>query len=92
MVVRTFTVPFCTWLLLGLFMALPKELEEAALVDGAIRTNALSRVLLPLAAPGIVVSAVFAFTLSWNAFLSSTAGWRMDWRPARSRAEPGRSD
>jgi ABC-type glycerol-3-phosphate transport system permease component len=65
----TFTVPFCTWLLIGFFKALPKELEEAALVDGANRTSALVRVLLPLAAPGIVASAIFAFTLSWNEFL-----------------------
>ena len=65
----TFTVPFCTWLLIGFFKSLPKELEEAALVDGASRTQALLRVLLPLAAPGIVASAIFAFTLSWNEFL-----------------------
>jgi multiple sugar transport system permease protein len=65
----TFTVPFCTWLLIGFFKALPRELEEAALVDGATRTQALLRVLLPLAAPGIVASAIFAFTLSWNEFL-----------------------
>ena len=65
----TFTVPFCTWLLIGFFKALPTELEEAALVDGANRIQALRRVLLPLAAPGIVASAIFAFTLSWNEFL-----------------------
>jgi multiple sugar transport system permease protein len=65
----TFTVPFCTWLLIGFFKAVPRELEEAALVDGATRTAALIRVLLPLAAPGIVASAIFAFTLSWNEFL-----------------------
>jgi multiple sugar transport system permease protein len=65
----TFTVPFCTWLMIGFFKALPKELEEAAFVDGASRTTALVRVLLPLAAPGIVASAIFAFTLSWNEFL-----------------------
>jgi ABC-type glycerol-3-phosphate transport system permease component len=65
----TFTVPFCTWLLIGFFKSLPKELEESALVDGASRTTALTRVLLPLAAPGIVASAIFAFTLSWNEFL-----------------------
>jgi len=65
----TFTVPFCTWLLIGFFKALPTELEEAALVDGATRFQALLRVLLPLAAPGIVASAIFAFTLSWNEFL-----------------------
>ncbi|MDP2627250.1 MAG: carbohydrate ABC transporter permease [Candidatus Rokubacteria bacterium] len=65
----TFTVPFCTWLLIGFFKALPRELEEAALVDGASRATALLKVLLPLAAPGIVASAIFAFTLSWNEFL-----------------------
>jgi multiple sugar transport system permease protein len=65
----TFTVPFCTWLLIGFFKALPAELEEAAFVDGATRIAALTRVLLPLAAPGIVASAIFAFTLSWNEFL-----------------------
>lgn len=65
----TFTVPFCTWLLIGFFKALPTELEEAAQVDGATRPQALVRVLLPLAAPGIVASAIFAFTLSWNEFL-----------------------
>ncbi|HEU5193445.1 MAG TPA: carbohydrate ABC transporter permease [Methylomirabilota bacterium] len=65
----TFTVPFCTWLLIGFFKALPAELEEAALVDGATRMSALVRVLLPLAAPGIVAAAIFAFTLSWNEFL-----------------------
>jgi multiple sugar transport system permease protein len=65
----TFTVPFCTWLMIGFFKALPRELEEAAFVDGATRAAALTRVLLPLAAPGIVASAIFAFTLSWNEFL-----------------------
>ena len=65
----TFTVPFCTWLMIGFFKALPRELEEAAFVDGATRTTALVRELLPLAAPGIVASAIFAFTLSWNEFL-----------------------
>jgi multiple sugar transport system permease protein len=65
----TFTVPFCTWLLIGFFKALPVELEEAAMVDGATRVQALRRVLMPLAAPGIVASAIFAFTLSWNEFL-----------------------
>ena len=48
----TFTVPFCTWLLIGFFKALPDELEEAALIDGVSRATAFVRVLLPLAAPG----------------------------------------
>jgi multiple sugar transport system permease protein len=65
----TFTVPFATWLLIGFFKALPDELEEAALIDGAGRITAFRRVLLPLAAPGLVASAIFSFTLSWNEFL-----------------------
>jgi multiple sugar transport system permease protein len=65
----TFSVPFATWLLMGYFKTIPIELEEAALVDGAGRVTALWRIILPLAAPAIVVVAVFAFTLSWNEFL-----------------------
>ncbi len=65
----TFTVPFCTWLLIGFFKALPVELEEAAAIDGATRAQAFVRVLLPLSAPGLVAAAIFAFTLSWNEFL-----------------------
>ena len=65
----TFSVPFATWMLMGYFKTIPIELEEAALVDGASRLTALWRIILPLAAPAIVVVAVFAFTLSWNEFL-----------------------
>jgi len=65
----TFSVPFATWLLMGYFKTIPIELEEAALVDGAGRLTTLWRIILPLAAPAIVVVAVFAFTLSWNEFL-----------------------
>jgi multiple sugar transport system permease protein len=65
----TFSVPFSTWMLMGYFKTLPVELEEAALVDGASRWIALWRIVLPLAAPAVVVCAVFAFTLSWNEFL-----------------------
>lgn len=65
----TFTVPFCTWLLIGFFKTMPIELEEAALTDGANRWQAFTRVVLPLVLPGIAASAIFAFTLSWNEFL-----------------------
>ena len=65
----TFTVPFCTWLMIGFFKALPEELEQAALIDGASPRQAFAKVLLPLAAPGLVAAAIFAFTLSWNEFL-----------------------
>jgi multiple sugar transport system permease protein len=64
----TFTVPFCTWMLMGYFRSIPVELEEAALVDGATRWTALWRIIVPLAAPAFVVVAVFSFTLSWNEF------------------------
>ncbi|MHB1414122.1 MAG: carbohydrate ABC transporter permease [Chloroflexota bacterium] len=65
----TFTVPFCTWLLVGYFKTVPLELEEAALVDGCNRLTTLFRITLPLAAPALVVVALFSFTLSWNEFL-----------------------
>jgi multiple sugar transport system permease protein len=65
----TLTVPFCTWLLIGYFRTIPIELEEAALVDGSTRLGALLRIIIPLSAPAIAVTALFAFTLSWNEFL-----------------------
>jgi multiple sugar transport system permease protein len=64
-----FTIPFCTWMLKGYFTTIPMELEDAALIDGCNRLQALYHVILPLAAPGIVASGIFAFTLSWNEFL-----------------------
>ncbi len=69
----TFTVPFCTWLLMGYFKTIPLELEEAALVDGATRLQTLIRVVLPLALPGLMTAAIFAFTLSWSHFLYAVA-------------------
>ncbi|HEV8634273.1 MAG TPA: carbohydrate ABC transporter permease [Chloroflexota bacterium] len=65
----TFTVPFCTWMLLGYFRTVPVELEEAALVDGATKWLVLWKIIVPLSAPAMVVVAVFSFTLSWNEFL-----------------------
>ena len=65
----TFLVPFVTWLLMGFFRSIPRELEEAALVDGATRVQAMVRVVLPLAAPGLLAAGLFCFTLSWNEFL-----------------------
>jgi multiple sugar transport system permease protein len=67
----TFQIPFCTWLLLGYFKSTPRELEEAALVDGATRIQAMVRIAVPLALPGILSAALLAFTLSWNEFLYS---------------------
>ena len=65
----TFSVPFCLWLLRSYFQSLPRDLEEAAMVDGASRLGALFRVILPLSIPGIVATGLFAFILSWNEFL-----------------------
>ena len=65
----TFLIPFCTWLLMGYFRAIPYELEESALVDGASRWQILTKVVLPLAVPGLISAGIFAFTLSWNEFI-----------------------
>ena len=67
----TFTVPFCTWMLIGYIRTIPTELDEAARIDGASRLQVLARVLVPIAAPGIAVVALFAFTQAWNEFLYS---------------------
>lgn len=67
----TFLIPFCTWLLMGYFKSIPRELEESALVDGASRFQAMTRIVIPLAIPGILSAGIFAFTLSWNEFLYS---------------------
>ena len=65
----SFAIPFATWLLKGFIDALPEEIEEAALVDGANEWKALRYVTVPLLMPGIVTAAVFTFILSWNEFL-----------------------
>ena len=65
----TFLIPFCTWLLMGYFKSIPFELEECALIDGASRWQILTRIVLPLAVPGLISAGIFAFTLSWNEFI-----------------------
>ena len=65
----TFLIPFCTWLLMGYFRSIPFELEESALVDGASRWQILTKIVLPLAVPGLISAGIFAFTLSWNEFI-----------------------
>ena len=65
----TFLIPFCTWLLMGYFRSIPFELEECALIDGASRLQILTRIVLPLAVPGLISAGIFAFTLSWNEFI-----------------------
>jgi multiple sugar transport system permease protein len=80
LVYPTITVPFCTWLLLGFFRSIPREVEEAALIDGWNRVQVFLRVALPLAIPGIATVIVFAFALSLSdyiyaaVFISATAG------------------
>lgn len=65
----TFLIPFCTWLLMGYFKSIPKELEECATVDGATRLQAFRLIVLPISLPGLVSAGLFAFTLSWNEFI-----------------------
>ena len=65
----TFLIPFCTWLLMGYFKTIPRELEECAMIDGATRLQAMVKIILPLALPGILSAGIFAFTLSWNEFI-----------------------
>jgi multiple sugar transport system permease protein len=67
----TFTVPFCTWLLMGFFKTLPKEIEESAMVDGCSRLGAIGRVVLPLAMPGLLTIVIFALTLTIQEFVYS---------------------
>src|SRR6266508_2051876 len=65
----TFLIPFCTWLLMGYFKTIPKELEECARIDGATRIQAMVKIIFPIAMPGILSAGIFAFTLSWNEFI-----------------------
>jgi multiple sugar transport system permease protein len=65
----TLLIPFCAWLLMGYFKSVPRELEEAARIDGASRFQAVVRVVLPLCTPGLLSAGIFAFTLAQNEFL-----------------------
>jgi N,N'-diacetylchitobiose transport system permease protein len=65
----TFVLPFAVWTLRGFILGIPRELEEAAMVDGLSRLGAFVRILLPLVAPGLVATSVFAFITSWNEFI-----------------------
>jgi len=69
----TFTIPFCTWLLMGFFKTVPMEIEEAARVDGCGQLGAMVRVVLPISLPGILTTVIFAFTLSMQDFLYGLA-------------------
>jgi multiple sugar transport system permease protein len=65
----TLTVPFCTWIMIGYFASIPKELDEAALIDGASYFQVLTRVFIPVALPGIIAAMIFCFTVAWANFL-----------------------
>lgn len=65
----TLTVPFCTWIMIGYFASIPKELDEAALIDGANWFQTLVKIFIPVAIPGIIAATIFAFTVSWAQFL-----------------------
>ncbi len=65
----TFALPFSVWTLRGFILGIPKDLEEAAMVDGSTRLGAFVRILLPLVAPGLVATSVFAFITSWNEYI-----------------------
>ena len=65
----TLTVPFCTWIMIGYFASIPKELDEAALIDGAGWMQTLTKIFIPVALPGIIAATIFAFTVSWAQFL-----------------------
>jgi multiple sugar transport system permease protein len=73
LVYPTLTVPFCTWIMIGYFASIPKELDEAALIDGANWMQMLFRIFIPVALPGIIAATIFAFTVSWAAFVYPTA-------------------
>jgi multiple sugar transport system permease protein len=65
----TLTVPFCTWVMIGYFASIPRELDEAALIDGANYRQVVTRIFIPVALPGIIAAVIFAFTVSWAQFL-----------------------
>ncbi len=69
LVYPTLTVPFCTWIMIGYFASIPRELDEAALIDGANHLQMLLKVFIPVALPGLIAATIFAFTVSWASFL-----------------------
>jgi len=69
LVYPTLTVPFCTWIMIGYFSSIPKELDEAAVIDGANHMQMLLKIFIPVALPGIIAATIFAFTVSWAQFV-----------------------
>jgi len=73
LVYPTFTIPFCTWLLMGFFKSIPKDIEEQAMIDGCSRMGAMVKIVFPLSVSGILTVVVFAFTLSMHEFIYALA-------------------
>ena len=65
----TLTVPFATWIMIGYFASIPKELDEAAIIDGATWWQTLTKIFIPVAMPGIIAATIFTFTVAWAQFL-----------------------
>ena len=69
LVYPTLTLPFCTWIMIGYFASIPKELDEAAIIDGASWFQTMTKIFIPVAFPGLIAATIFAFTVSWAQFL-----------------------
>jgi multiple sugar transport system permease protein len=69
LVYPTIAVPFCTWILIGYFSSIPRELDEAALIDGCTHLQMLLKIFIPVALPGLIAATIFAFTVAWAQFL-----------------------
>ena len=81
----TFLIPFCTWLMMGYFKSVPKELEECARIDGAARWQAMLYIIIPVAVPGILSAMIFAFTLVGTSSSTPSCSCRArSRRPCRS--------
>jgi multiple sugar transport system permease protein len=69
LVYPTVSIPFCTWIMIGYFSSIPRELDEAALIDGCNYLQMLLKIFIPVALPGIIAATIFAFTVSWAEFI-----------------------
>lgn len=65
----SFTIPICSWMMLGYFQTIPKELDAAAAIDGASRFRIFAQIILPLALPGMAATAIYAFLVGWNEYM-----------------------
>ncbi|OMF18498.1 ABC transporter permease [Paenibacillus sp. FSL H7-0331] len=65
----SFTIPFCTWMMMGFFQGIPKELDEAATIDGCGRIRTFVQIILPLSLPGIAATAIYSFLQGWNEYM-----------------------